>query len=176
MLKKIVIGLVAVVVALVGGAYLLPGQVHVERSIVVDAGPEKIFPQINSLKAVNGWAPWLKRDPAAKVDYSGPEAGLGAKVIWQSEVDEVGSGAQEIIESVTDSRVRTALDFGDKGGAEAELSLDPQGGGTRVTWEFDSELGMNPMMRYMGLMFDGWIGADYEAGLANLKALVEQGG
>ncbi len=29
--------------------------------------------------------------------------------------------------------------------------------------------------RYFGLMFDAWVGADYEQGLANLKRLVEQG-
>ena len=28
-------------------------------------------------------------------------------------------------------------------------------------------------MRYMGLMFDTWVGKDYEEGLANLKQLVE---
>ena len=28
-------------------------------------------------------------------------------------------------------------------------------------------------MRYIGLMFDGWIGPDYEKGLARLKAIAE---
>jgi effector-binding domain-containing protein len=32
---------------------------------------------------------------------------------------------------------------------------------------------MNPVMRYMGLMFDTWVGKDYEEGLANLKQIVE---
>ena len=45
--------------------------------------------------------------------------------------------------------------------------------GTKITWGFDSDLGMNPIARWMGLMFDSWIGADYETGLANLKNLVE---
>ncbi len=34
-------------------------------------------------------------------------------------------------------------------------------------------VGMNPIGRYMGLMFDSMIGKDYEAGLAELKKLVE---
>jgi hypothetical protein len=33
---------------------------------------------------------------------------------------------------------------------------------------------MNPMARWMGLMFDRWIGADYEAGLAKLKQVAER--
>ena len=36
-------------------------------------------------------------------------------------------------------------------------------------------MGMNPMGRWMGLMMDGMVGADYDQGLANLKALVEAG-
>jgi effector-binding domain-containing protein len=32
---------------------------------------------------------------------------------------------------------------------------------------------MNPIARYMGLMFDSWIGKDYDAGIANLKRVVE---
>ena len=34
--------------------------------------------------------------------------------------------------------------------------------------------GNNPMMRWMGLMFDKWVGADYETGLASLKELAEK--
>jgi effector-binding domain-containing protein len=38
----------------------------------------------------------------------------------------------------------------------------------------DTDVGMSPVGRYMGLMFDTWIGKDYEEGLANLKKLVEE--
>ena len=72
-----------------------------------------------------------------------------------------------------DSKVETALDFGDQGTATATFDLEPEGSETKVTWGFSTDLGFNPVARYFGLMFDSWIGADYEAGLANLKALVE---
>ena len=52
--------------------------------------------------------------------------------------------------------------------------LEPAGSGTRVTWGFTSNLGSNPVMRWMGLMFDRWIGPDYEQGLANLKKVAEK--
>ena len=42
-----------------------------------------------------------------------------------------------------------------------------------MTWGFESDLGMNPMARWMGLMMDSLVGGDYEQGLANLKDLVE---
>ena len=46
-------------------------------------------------------------------------------------------------------------------------------GGTGVTWGFKTEL-KGAMERWFGLLFDRWIGADYEKGLAKLKALVEK--
>ena len=45
---------------------------------------------------------------------------------------------------------------------------------TRATWSFDMDVGMNPLMRWMGLIIDGPIGADYERGLARLKELAER--
>ena len=43
-----------------------------------------------------------------------------------------------------------------------------------MTWAFDSAHGFNPFKRWLGLLFDRMIGADYEKGLAKLKALLEQ--
>ena len=60
------------------------------------------------------------------------------------------------------------------GTADAVFSLEGFDGGTRITWGFTTDVGYNPMMRWMGLMFDKWIGADYEAGLASLKELAEK--
>ena len=34
-------------------------------------------------------------------------------------------------------------------------------------------MGARPAGRWLGLMMDNWVGADYERGLSNLKALVE---
>jgi effector-binding domain-containing protein len=107
-----------------------------------------------------------------ELTLDGPPQGVGAKISWKSEGE--GSGTQEIIESEPFSRVKTKLDFGDQGTAFATFNLESAEGGTKVTWSFETDVGMNPVMRYMGLMFDAWVGKDYEEGLANLKALVEE--
>ena len=74
-----------------------------------------------------------------------------------------------------DQKVVAALDFGDMGKATAGVTLAPEGAGTKVTWDFDSKLN-GIMERWFGLMFERWIGPDYEKGLANLKAFVEKQG
>ncbi len=174
-LKRVLIGIVGLVVLLVVVAYALPREVMVERSVIIDAAPAKIFPHVNSLKANEAWSPWLDRDPDVVMVYEGPEEGVGSKLTWTSDHPNVGNGSNVIIASDPDRRVDTALDFGDMGTANAWVTLDQAGEGTEVKWGFATDLGMNPVARWMGLMMDNWVGADYQDGLNRLKALVEAG-
>lgn len=173
MLKKIGLGLVGLIVVLVVVGFMLPRQVAVERSVVIAAAPEEVFPYVNSLKAFNEWSPWAEYDPDTQYTFSGPETGVGARVDWVSEQSNVGSGSQEIVESVENELVRTKLDFGSEGLADAHFQLKRVDDGTEVTWGFATDMGMNPMGRYFGLMMDKWVGADYERGLDRLKDVVE---
>lgn len=173
MVRNIVIGLVVLVALVIGGAYILPQNVHVERSTVVGAAPTEVFAVVNDLSRFNEWSPWAKIDPNTQYKIEGPPAGVGAKMSWTSTNENVGNGSQEIIESTPFSHVKTKLDFGAQGIAVASFTFEPVEGGTKVTWGFDSDVGMNPIGRYTGLMFDSMIGKDYEAGLAELKKLVE---
>ncbi|HEU0221086.1 MAG TPA: SRPBCC family protein [Paracoccaceae bacterium] len=164
--------IVAVILGIAGaGSVLLPRDVIVERRIVIAAPAEAVFPQVNSLQRFAAWSPWTLYDPAMKQSFSGPEAGIGSRMSWESE--EIGSGSQEIVASVPNERVEMALDFGGSGQAEAWFELAAAGSGTEVTWGFHSDLGYNPVARYMGLMFPEWIGADFDRGLAALKNATE---
>ncbi len=171
LVRGILVLLFAIAVILVGGAYFLPRNVIVERDILVDAPPDAVFPWVNSLKRGAEWSPWMGRDPEMQVAYGGQDEGVGATMEWRSEDPAVGIGRQEITRSVPYERVDTALDFGDMGTAEAWFSLAPEGTGTRVTWGLDADMGNSPVGRWMGLMMDRWVGADYEQGLENLKSL-----
>ena len=172
-LKKLILGLLLVVAAMAAISFVLPRDVAVSRSIAINAPPEAVFPYINDLKKFSEWSPWSKIDPNAKFEYTGPASGVGQKVSWASSDREVGTGSQEIIESVDNQMIRTALDFGADGKANATLHLKPAGNGTEVTWGFSFDTGYNPISRWMGLMFDNWVGTQYEKGLVDLKKLVE---
>ena len=170
---RIITGIIILIVVAVAVAYLLPRHVSAERDIVIEAEPEKIFPLVNDLKAFNEWSPWTKIDPDMKINYSGPESGVGQKSEWQSHHRSVGNGSQQIVASQKNKRVETVLDFGSQGMASAMFELVPDGDSTKVIWRFRSDLGMNPVSRYFGLMIDDWVGADYEKGLVSLKTRVE---
>jgi hypothetical protein len=56
----------------------------------------------------------------------------------------------------------------------AEFTFQPNGSGTAVTWALGGKY--NFMTKAMGLVMsmDKMIGGDFEQGLANLKAIVEE--
>lgn len=171
---KWLIGIVAVLaVIFFAGGFLLPQSVTVERSIDIAKPAAEVFPHVNSLKAGQKWSPWLERDPNVQLTFDGPDEGVGAKMAWSSDNPQVGEGAQEIMQSDADTFVETALDFGDMGTAKAQFILEGAGESTNVTWTLEADMGSNPVGRWMGLMMDRWVGADYEKGLSNLKLLVE---
>lgn len=172
-LKKILVGLAVLVVLLVLVGLLLPASAHVERTTTIDAPTANVFALVNSYRNFNRWSPWAERDPETVYTYEGPDSGVGAKMSWASQNPQVGTGFQTITASQPYSRVETLLDFGSQGTAEAFFDLEETDSGTVVTWGFDTEFGMNLVSRYFGLMFDRWIGADYEAGLANLLKVAE---
>jgi hypothetical protein len=172
MLKKIGVGIVGLVGLLLLISLVLPSTVRVERSTVIAASPEEIFSVLIDYRQFNAWSPWSARDLEMVVSYEGPATGLGSRMIWSGN-SQVGEGWQEIIESVPFSHIGVLLDFGSQGQSHSDFDLSPGDEGTIVVWSFETDLGMNPISRYFGLMMDKWIGTDYAEGLANLKVYVE---
>ena len=173
LLRNILFGLVALVAVLAIVGMFLPRYVSVERDVIIEASAEEVFPHINSLQAFSEWSPWGGIDPDMVLEFSGPEEGVGNVMVWSSDDRNVGSGRQEIVEVAENESVRTALDFGDMGTAEAWWRMTPDGDGTRVVWGLTADMGGGPVGRWFGLMMDGMVGADYELGLAQLQAAVE---
>ncbi len=173
-LKRALLGVTVLVGLFVIIGLMLPGRVHIERSVEIDAPASQVYPLIDGYGRFNEWSPWANLDPATRYEYSGPERGVGARMEWQSDSREVGSGAQEIVAAEADRWVRTRLTFEDQGEAEARMELESTGSGTLATWSLEMDLGLNPVTRWIGLMIEGPVGADYERGLAQLKALAER--
>ena len=89
MLKKILIGLAALVLIFVIVVSLQPSEFRVERSATIAAPQTSVFEHVNDLRKWDSWSPWAKLDPNAKVNFEGPESGQGAAMNWAGN-DEVG--------------------------------------------------------------------------------------
>lgn len=158
------------VVAVFVIANIMPSSYRVERSIDIAAPPAVVFGEVDDLSRWTAWSPWIARDPGIRNAYSGPSAGVGAKVTWTS--DGSGAGTQVIVVSKPPSRIETDLDFGEQGISRAYFDFVPQDGGTRVTWGLSGEMS-GPLGGLLAAQMDRWIGADYEDGLRRLEAHVE---
>ncbi|MEO0371640.1 MAG: SRPBCC family protein [Pseudomonadota bacterium] len=174
-LVRLLAGLVVLIAILAGVGMLLPREVTVERSAVINAPAGDIYPRVANLEAFQEWSPWADLDPDARFTFNDIPEGLGAKMEWASDSPEVGNGTMEITEATENEALTLALEFGDMGGGEAYWSFDEEGEATSVTWGIVADMGAGPIGRWFGLKMDDWVGADYEKGLVNLKTAVEGG-
>ena len=165
--------IVLVCVGLFGGGMMISPAFHVSRSVVVNAAPEKVYPLVADPHDWKQWSVWNQRDPAMKIDYTGPASGVGAAWAWQSKSE--GDGKMTITAAEPAKRVGFDLYFPDFGTtSHGELNFTPEGGGTRVTWSMNGDMGRNPLYHWFALGADRMVGKDFEAGLANLKAVAEK--
>ena len=62
-IKRILIGIVALLVLFFVVGFLLPRDVRVERSVDIDASPQAVFTMVNDFQQFNRWQPWAQIDP-----------------------------------------------------------------------------------------------------------------
>ncbi|WP_309679387.1 SRPBCC family protein [Polaromonas sp.] len=175
MIKTIAFVIVLAVAGLLAFAATRPDSFRIERSTLIKASADKIFPHLNDFRQWEPWSPWEKADPALKRIYSGAPSGVGAAYEWQSDKG-AGHGRMEITESLPPSRLVLKLHFTKPFEARnmVEFTLTPEGGATRVT---QAMFGPSPFMsKLMGVFFnsDKMVGDKYEEGFASLKQLAEK--
>jgi uncharacterized protein YndB with AHSA1/START domain len=172
-LKVLVIALFALLLIVGGGGLLLSSKYTVTRTATINAAPEKIYALLADPRGWKQWSAWNQRDPAMAIEYSGPASGPGAIWAWKSKSQ--GDGRMTFTTAAAPKRLAYELYFPDfNTTSTGDFRLDANGGATQVTWSMDGDMGGNPVHRWMGLFMDKMVGPDFEAGLANLKALAEK--
>ena len=173
LLKVLVIALFALLLIVGIGGLLLSSKYTVTRTATINAAPEKIYALIADPRGWKQWSAWNQRDLAMAIEYSGPASGPGAVWAWKSKSQ--GDGRMTFTTAEPPKRVAYELYFPDfNTTSTGDFRLDANGGATQVTWSMDGDMGHNPMYRWMGLFMDKMVGPDFDAGLANLKALAEK--
>lgn len=171
----ILIVIAVAVAAVLGYAATRPDSFTVQRTITVNAPPDKIYPLVASFKNWGQWSPYENKDPAMTRTFGGAPSGPGAIYAWEGDKN-VGAGRMEITGASPPSALIIKLDFNKPFEAHntAEFSFAPNGAATVVTWAMH---GPAPFVfKLMGLVFnmDRMVGGDFETGLAKLKAVSEQ--
>lgn len=174
MLKKILIGLGALLALLLLAIALQPATFHVERSTIIAAPPEVVFAQVNDFRAWGAWSPWEKLDPAMKRTHEGAPAGAGAKYAWVGNQD-VGEGRMTIEKSVPGSQIVIKLEFLKPFEATntATFTFQKTADGTKTTWAMDGNNNFVSKAMCLVMDMDKMIGPDFQRGLAALKTVAE---
>jgi hypothetical protein len=174
MLRIILLILLILIVACLLYATTRPNLV-VERSVVIHAPAEKIYPLINNFHEWSAWSPWEKLDPSMQRTYSGPESGRGAGYAWHGN-SKAGQGLMEITDSAASTHVTIKLDFIKpfEGHNIAEFTLTQQDDSTVVKWTMLAQSSYTEKLIGVFVNMDKMIGKDFELGLANLKEVSEK--
>lgn len=174
MILKIGAGLVAALLIFVVYVSTKSGKFRYERSGVINAPAEKIFPFISNFRLGAQWSPYEQKDPNMKKTFIGPDAQVGAVMEFDGN-RESGSGKLEMLKLVPNELAELRLLMTKPMNADhiIEYRLTPEGAGTKFTWAMHGDGGF--MSKLMTTLIDceKMIGGDMEKGIANLKTLVE---
>ncbi|RMF17461.1 MAG: hypothetical protein D6761_04200 [Candidatus Dadabacteria bacterium] len=150
----------------------LPAEWNVQRDMHIEAPVATVYGLVADFRQWPQWSPWVARDPSIRTTYSGPATGVGATSCWEGDPQLSGKGCQRIVAITPGATIETELDFGERGTATSRWSFMAHDGATHVVWSFHGQARSVPE-RWLGLMIDDWVGADYEDGLRRLKQVAE---
>ena len=178
MLKKVLIGVAAVLAVLGRVVATRPSAFHIERSIAVAAPADSVFRPVNDFPAWSAWSPWEKLDPQMKRAFDGAPSGVGAIYSWVGN-DKTGEGRMTIERSDRPSAIAIKLEFIKPFAATNQATFTfapaapPGTDETKVTWAMDGEnnFGMKAASLFMNM--DKLVGGDFERGLTALKTVAE---
>lgn len=174
MIKKILAGLMLILVVFAAAAAMQPDEFIVTRTASMAAPASAVFPYVNDFRKWEAWSPWAKMDPNAKNTFSGPEAGEGAYFKWEGNKD-VGVGNMTITESRPYEHIRIKLVFEKPfpGVSDTLFSFKEQDGQTAVTWTMTGKNNFIGKAISLVMNCDKMVGPQFEKGLASIKALAE---
>lgn len=176
MAKKIVIALAVLLVAFLGYVSTRESKFRYERSGLINAPAEKIYPYLSQLKLGAEWSPYEKKDPDMKRGFQGTDGTVGAIETFDGNKD-VGAGQLEILKLVPNELVELKLTMTKpfRGENIVEYRLTPEGGGTRFTWAMHGDGGFLTKLVSVFMDCEKMVSEDFERGIANLRALAEKG-
>lgn len=174
-LKKILLGVVVFVVAVLGYAATQPDSFTVSRRTTISAPADKIYANIADFRVWESWSPWARMDTAMLVTISDPPSGQGATYEWKGN-SSVGSGRMEITSATPGSSVTIKLDFMEpfESHNTTVFALTPNGTGTDVVWTMSGPNNYLSKVMTTFMSMDKMVGGDFERGLQQLKTISER--
>ncbi len=169
----IVVSLIILVLIL---TLIAPKTYDVSRSVEIAKPKNEVFTYLRSLKNMDEWSPWAKKDPDMEKKFTGIDGEVGSQSYWNGN-KEVGEGEQEIKKIVDGERIESELRFLKpfKSTSDCYMKVEDLGEEkTKVIWGFsgNNNFPMNIMTLFKSM--DSMVGPDFEEGMSSLKRILEE--
>jgi len=165
-------GLVALVLLL----HLIgPKSYDVFRTIEIAKPKREVFEYLKSLKNMDDWSPWAKKDPNMEKKFTGTDGEVGCVSYWNGN-KEVGEGEQEIKKIIDGQRIESELRFLKPFKSTSDCYIDVEdsrNGSTKVKWGFSGKNKFPMTIMSLFKSMDSMVGPDFEEGMASLKSVME---
>ena len=166
---RLLLFILVIAAALFVVSLFIPGTIKSSSTATIDAPSPIVFSQLNELKKWEEWDAWHKLDPDAKMDYSIPSSGKGAWYSWDG--SKLGTGKVTITDANPGKSLGYELDLGHGSKANSNFIIDTEGDRTKLTWNFESKIGMNPIAKFMTMGMGKEVKKMSDEGLKNLSDL-----
>ena len=155
---------------------LLPSERNLVESVETNRKMTIVYDTLNSLRRFGQWNPLALRDPKMELKLSGPASGVGARLEYDSDLPQVGSGRWEIVESVPNQTIKYAVENNQRGDDKTmTFRLKPTGRSGRnveISQAFHVNYGWDILGRYAGLYVSRHVGDDMQLGLQRLSNML----
>jgi len=175
-LIEILISLAIVFVLFLVVGVFLPSSRFISEKVETNRKIGIVYDTLNSFKRFKDWNAVILRDPAMPVSLSGPEAGVGATLSFDSKNAQVGKGSWTIVESVPNEKIVIDVDNDAMGSNKrVQFLLEPTGNNDRnveITQTYKVDYGWDLLGRYAGLYVRSHVGDDMKFSLGKLATML----
>ncbi|MES2803812.1 MAG: SRPBCC family protein [Bdellovibrionota bacterium] len=174
MFKKALLSLGVVLVLFLGFVSTREGQFNYERSVVINAPADKIYPYISNFKLGSQWNPFDQKDPNMKRTFLGNDGEVGSAMEFEGN-SEAGSGKLDMLSLVANTEAQIRLTMTKPFNAENLIiyKLTPEGEGTRFTWTMSGDGGFLGKLMNTLIDCEKMVTDEFEKGFQNLKVIIE---
>ena len=174
LLKRILIGLITVIVLLLITALFVKKDFRVEQEVVVNKPKSDVFNYVKLAKNQDQFNKWITSDPLIQKSYQGTDGTVGFVYAWESR-GKAGKGEQRITAIREGERVDLNIHFIKPMESDAAVAFTTEevtADQTRVKWSMN---GQSPYpLNLMNLLIPTMLGSDMQASLATLKTILEK--
>jgi hypothetical protein len=171
----IIIGIIIAVPLI--AALFVKKEYAVVRDITINKPKQEVFNYIKYLKNQDYYSKWNQMDPNMKKEYKGEDGTVGFIYSWDSQLDSVGKGDQEIKKITEGERVDFEIRFhkpfeSTDNAYMTTTAVDSTS--TKVQWGFEGKMPYPMNLMCVFVSMDEMLGKDLEKGLSNLKGVLEK--